>query len=66
MIYRMLANLATKTRAPLFDNPANWGLAYEDVEFTTSDGVTLRGWLVNPGKEKVVIQILFLDHHLVH
>ncbi len=59
MIYRMLADLATKTRAPLFDNPANWGLAYEDVEFKTADDVTLRGWLVNPGQDKVVIQTHF-------
>lgn len=59
MINRMLADLATKTRAPLFDNPANWGLAYEDVEFKTSDGVTIRGWLVNPGQDKVVIQSHF-------
>lgn len=59
MIYGMLADLATKTRAPLFDNPANWGLVYEDVEFKTSDGVTIRGWLVNPGQDKVIIQSHF-------
>jgi len=56
MLYGMLANLATKTRAPLFDNPANWGLEYEDVEFKTADGITLRGWLINPGQDKVIIQ----------
>ncbi|MEM9556788.1 MAG: alpha/beta hydrolase [Acidobacteriota bacterium] len=56
MISRILANLATKTRAPLFDNPNLWGLGYEDVSFTTGDGVTLRGWLVNPGQDRVVIQ----------
>ncbi|MDJ0748218.1 MAG: hypothetical protein QNJ11_01980 [Woeseiaceae bacterium] len=59
MIYKMLADLATKTRAPLFDNPSNWGLAYDDVEFKASDGVTLRGWLVNPGQKKVIIQSHF-------
>ena len=59
MFNRMLANLATKTRAPLFDNPANWDLPYEDVEFITSDGITLRGWLINPGKKKVIIQSHF-------
>ena len=59
MIYKMLANLATKTRAPLFDNPANWDLDYEDVEFQTADGVTIRGWLVNPGQDKVIIQSHF-------
>ena len=59
MISRMLANLATTTRAPLFDSPANWGLAYEDVEFQTADGLTIRGWLINPGCDKVVIQSHF-------
>ena len=59
MISRMLANLATKTRAPLFDSPPNWSLDYEDVEFTTSDGLTIRGWLVNPGQDKVIIQTHF-------
>ncbi|MEM9343883.1 MAG: alpha/beta fold hydrolase [Pseudomonadota bacterium] len=56
MLYGMLADLATKTRAPLFDSPANWDLSFENVEFETSDGVMLRGWLVNPGKDKVIIQ----------
>lgn len=59
MFNRMLANLATKTRAPLFDSPSNWGLAYEDVEFVTQDGLTMRGWLINPGCDKVVIQSHF-------
>ncbi|NOD92408.1 alpha/beta hydrolase [Ruegeria sp. HKCCD4884] len=59
MFSRFFANLVTKTRAPLFDTPANWGLAYEDVEFKTADGVTLRGWLVNPGQDKVIIQSHF-------
>lgn len=59
MFNRMLADLATRTRAPLFDDPSSWGLSYEDVEFTTEDGVTLRGWLINPGQDKVVIQSHF-------
>lgn len=56
MIYGMLADLATKPRAPLFDDPAVWDLGYEDVTFSTADGVTLRGWLINPGQDKVIVQ----------
>ena len=56
MINRLLADLATKTRAPMFDSPANYGLAYEDVEFDAADGVNLRGWIVNPGNQKIIIQ----------
>ncbi len=31
--------------------PADLGLMYEDVRFTTDDGVTLSGWLVGAGRE---------------
>lgn len=29
-----------------FDDPAHYGLPYEKVSFTTSDGLTLRGWFI--------------------
>ncbi|MEM9655016.1 MAG: alpha/beta hydrolase [Actinomycetota bacterium] len=57
MISRVLANLATKPgNAPLFDDPANYDLAYQDVTFTAADGIGLSGWLINPGQNKVIIQ----------
>ena len=60
MISRMLADLATKPGlAPVFDTPSNYGLAYEDVVFKTEDGVTLSGWLVNPGQDHVIVQTHF-------
>lgn len=31
-------------RLPLHGSPASVGLAYEDVSFTTRDGIVLRGW----------------------
>lgn len=31
--------------------PADLGIAYEDVRFTTDDGVTLSGWLIPAGRE---------------
>jgi len=31
--------------------PADLGIAYEDVGFTTDDGVTLSGWLIPAGRE---------------
>ena len=31
--------------------PADLGLEYEDVRFTTDDGVTLSGWLIPAGRE---------------
>src|SRR5574338_626858 len=32
-------------------SPGDIGLAYEDVRFTTDDGVTLSGWLIPAGRE---------------
>mmetsp|Transcript_22204 Transcript_22204/g.54246 ORF Transcript_22204/g.54246 Transcript_22204/m.54246 type:complete len:298 (+) Transcript_22204:143-1036(+) len=46
-------------QSPLFDNPGDYGLDYEDVEFITADGVQLRGWLVKGGNDKVIIQSHF-------
>jgi hypothetical protein len=31
--------------------PADLGLRYEDVRFTTDDGVTLSGWLIPAARE---------------
>ncbi len=61
MIGRLLANTLVKTgpNAPLFDNPANHGLDYDDVEFDASDGVTLRGWLIPGDPGRVIIQSHF-------
>ena len=60
MIGTLLADLVTKPgSAPLFDNPEKYGLVYESVDFPAEDGVIIRGWLVNPGQEKVIIQSHF-------
>jgi pimeloyl-ACP methyl ester carboxylesterase len=43
-------------RIPIFLSPGGLGCSQEDVEFTTSDGITLRGWWVdaarNPGSDR--------------
>jgi len=47
--------------------PAALGLLYEDVRFTTDDGVTLSGWLVGAGRETraaVVLMHGFSWHRL--
>lgn len=40
---------------PFPKTPADYGLAYRDVEFPTRDGLTLRGWLVHEDADRVVI-----------
>src|SRR5919108_5049333 len=47
--------------------PADLGLAYEDVRFTTEDGVTLAGWLITAGRDTRAAVILlhgFTGHRL--
>ncbi len=61
MITKFVANMVTKDGGtPVFDNPKeDFNLDYEDVTFEAADGVKLSGWLVNPGKDKVIIQSHF-------
>lgn len=60
MFGNMISNMMVKPfQSPLFDNPDAHGLAYEDVEFQSADGVTLRGWLINGGSEKLIVQSHF-------
>jgi pimeloyl-ACP methyl ester carboxylesterase len=37
------------------DTPARFGADYESVQFTTADGLTLRGWYVPPQNRAVII-----------
>ena len=60
MFGKMISDMMVKPhQSPLFDDPDSYGLDYENVEFKTSDGVTLRGWLIKGGTEKVVVQSHF-------
>lgn len=45
--------------APLFDNPKNYDLPFEDVTFKASDGINLKGWLIKGSSDKVIIQSHF-------
>ena len=50
MITKYVADLMIKPgKSPVFNNPKDFGLEYEDVTFKASDGVTLSGWLVKGG-----------------
>lgn len=56
----MLSDMNIKPhQSPLFDSPENYELPFENVSFTASDGVTLRGWLIRGSTSKVVIQSHF-------
>ena len=60
MLGSMIADTMIKPyQSPLFDNPKNYGLEYEDVTFDASDGFRLSGWLIKGDTDKVVIQSHF-------
>jgi hypothetical protein len=43
-------------RSPILHSPAEAGLAYEDVNFPSQDGVPLEGWFIPAeGSEKIII-----------
>ncbi len=60
MVTNFLANSIVKGGvAPLFDNPKNYGLSYEDVSIIAADGVKLSGWLIKGGTDKIIVQSHF-------
>lgn len=60
MLTNYLSNTIVKGGvAPLFDNPKNYGLEYEDVTFKAEDGITLSGWLIKGGSDKIIVQSHF-------
>ncbi|MEM9359903.1 MAG: alpha/beta hydrolase [Pseudomonadota bacterium] len=60
MFGNMISNMMIKPyQSPLFDSPEAHGLAYEDVEFAATDGTSLRGWLINGGSDKIIVQTHF-------
>lgn len=57
MFGKAISNLMIKPGlVPVFDSPENHGLEYEDVTFKAEDGVTLSGWLIKGGTDKVIVQ----------
>lgn len=52
--------LSPKLDTELSSSPADFGMVAENVTFKTSDGVTLHGWLIRGGTEKVAIQSHFV------
>lgn len=60
MFGKTISNLMIKPgQSPVFETPDKYGLDYEDVSFTTQDGVQLSAWLIKGGTDKVIIQSHF-------
>lgn len=60
MFGNMIANtFINPFQSPVFDNPRNYDLNFEDVTFKAQDNVELSGWLIKGSKDKVIIQSHF-------
>jgi uncharacterized protein len=54
--YLAVRSMTAMERMPLSSSPADHGLAYENVEFSSRDGITLRGWwIAGAGPETVIM-----------
>lgn len=48
--------LGSKLNNPIVSTPEDYGLRYENVSFTTQDGVELSAWLLKGSTDRVIIQ----------
>ena len=42
-------------RQPLVKNPRDYGMGYENVEFESSDGLKLKGWLIPGASDRIIV-----------
>lgn len=62
--YLKAYGLVHPERRPNLQTPADFGIAdYEDVQFTTPDGITLKGWYIAPKNNAIVV---FVHGHRSH
>jgi pimeloyl-ACP methyl ester carboxylesterase len=52
-------------RQPVVASPADYGLAFEEVEFDSTDGLRLKGWFIpgNPRKVLLLTHPMFCNRH---
>ncbi|MEM7095275.1 MAG: alpha/beta hydrolase [Actinomycetota bacterium] len=56
MLTTLAGGLAMGVRTPVLRTPDELGIDYEDVEFQTADGVTVKGWFMPvEGSDKLII-----------
>ncbi|MDD5311482.1 MAG: alpha/beta hydrolase [Dehalococcoidia bacterium] len=55
MCYFIAGTIIHLNRQPIPRNPKYYGMDFEDIEFKTSDGVAIRGWLIPGVLNKLVV-----------
>ena len=44
-----------QNRQPVPKNPGDYGMSFENIEFKTSDGINIKGWLIPGSTNKLII-----------
>ena len=57
----ILVVTALKPEPKFAASPADFGMKYRDVEFKTSDGLTLKGWYFNPKNQSGTVVVISHD-----
>lgn len=55
MLNMLALGLSKPPRTPILRTPDEYGMAYEDVSFTTEDGIEIAAWFIPAGSNKTVI-----------
>lgn len=50
-------SLIHANRQPLVKNPADYGLAYDDISFKTADDLTIKGWFIPGTKDSIAVMV---------
>ena len=53
--YFIAGTIILLNRQPVPKNPKHYGMDFEDIEYKTSDGVNIKGWLIPGSLNKLVI-----------
>lgn len=55
LCYFIAGTVIYLNRQPVPKNPRDYGMNFEPLEFTTSDGVTIKGWLIPGSVNKLIL-----------
>lgn len=55
MLTMLAQGLSVPPRTPILRTPEEYGMEYEEISFTTADGVKIEGWFMPADSNKIVI-----------
>lgn len=55
MLNMLAQGLSVPPRTPILRTPEEYGMEYEEISFTTADGVKIEGWYIPADSNKIII-----------